>query len=317
VAELGRRARNGGTNGVDPATWPASGDGEGGDRAGVVRRRASLPGGRAVIGGFLVGLALVVTFAAYRGTSRRPQQTYVVAARRLAPGERLTAADLATTRLDLGDPAVRRQVFDSPATLIGAAVIAPIEPGALIEAGSVVGRGGAPGTEEVSFSIDRSRAVGGTLRPGEYVDVLGTFGAGADSYTAVLVAHVRLLAVSAQGGPLGGTTVELIVVEVLDGADGEAIADAAVASQLTLVRSAELAPGATPVSVTPYRPPAAPAGGAASAATGAGPGPAASTNPAATTGPTKAPATAAVPGTPTGPAPAVAGARAGPSPSGP
>src|SRR6516164_3883200 len=128
--------------------WPSSGDG----RA-IVRRR-SLPGSRAVIGGFLIAAAAVITFGAYTGATRPSRQMYVVAALPLAPGARITAPDLRLVALDLPDPAVRRQVFGSVDELVGASVLAPIAPGSLVEADEVVGRGGAPGTREISVSID-------------------------------------------------------------------------------------------------------------------------------------------------------------------
>ena len=229
--------------------WPSSGDG----RA-IVRRR-SLPGSRAVIGGFLIAAAAVITFGAYTGATRPARQLYVVAARQLAPGTRIDAADLRVAALDLPDPAVRHEVFGSVSELVGATVLAPIAPGSLIEASEVVGRRGAPGTREISVSVDRSRAVGGTLKPGEFVDVLSTFGQGAASSTVVMVPHVEVLDVTAAGaGSVGSSTGEVIVLAVPDGTTAEAVADADAATQLTLVRSAEQLSDAPVTTIPPFRP---------------------------------------------------------------
>src|SRR6516162_3915739 len=143
---------------TDGSPWPSGGEGR------TIRRRRSLPGSRAVIGGFLIAAAAVITFGAYTGATRPSRQLYVVAARPLVPGARITAADLRVVALDLPDPAVRRQVFGSVDGLVGASVLAPIAPGALVEASEVVGRGGARGTREISVSIDSSRAVGARSR---------------------------------------------------------------------------------------------------------------------------------------------------------
>jgi Flp pilus assembly protein CpaB len=231
--------------------WPSGGEGR------TILRRRSLPGSRAVIGGFLIAAAAVITFGAYSGATRPSRQLYVVAAHALAPGARITPSDLRVVALDLPDPAVRRQVFGSADELVGASVLAPISPGSLVEASEVVGRGGAPGTREISVSVDSSRAVGGTLKPGEFVDVLSTFGQGTASSTVVMVPHVEVLDIVAAGaGSIGSSPNEVIVLAVPDGTSAEAVADADTASQLSLVRSAEQATNAPVTTVPPFRPPA-------------------------------------------------------------
>ncbi len=224
--------------------WPLDGRGR------TVLRRRSLPRGRAVVGGFLISTAAVVTFWAYSGANHVPSQWYAVATRSLAPGTRIAPGDVRVVALDVPDAQARAQLFGSPAQLVGASVIAPVSAGALIEASEVVGRAGAPGTREISISLDRSRAVGGTLKPGEYVDLLSTFGQGAGSSTVVMVSHVEVLS-AADGGSATGT--QVIVLAAPDGTAAEAIADAAVATQLTLVRSAEQPPGSAVTTVAPFQ----------------------------------------------------------------
>ena len=230
-----------------------------GTRAGhVIRRRRTLPGGRAVVGAFLIALAAVLVFWSYGRATQTPHQLYVVATHDLRPGDRISPGDLTVVALDLPDAAVRRQVFGSPAELLsaGATVIAPVNAGALVEASEVVGRGGLPGTREMSLDIDRSRAVGGTLKPGEFVDVLATFGSGTNAYTAVVVPHIEILTNVADAAGSGGTT-DLIVFAVPDGSSAEALADATVAAQITLVRSATQPADAPVTTVPPYQPPSA------------------------------------------------------------
>ena len=216
----------------------------------VIRRRHPLPSGRAVVGGFLIAAAAVLTFSAYTRAARTPRQQYVVAARPLSPGSRITGADVRVAALDIPDAGVRAQLFGSAGALIGASVLAPIPPGSLVESSEVVGRGGLPGTRELSISVDAARAVGGTLKPGEYVDLLSTFGQGAASSTVVMAAHVEVLTISGPAGGIGGSGAETIVVAAPDGPSAEAIADAAIATQLTLVRSAEQ-PSNAPVTTLP------------------------------------------------------------------
>jgi Flp pilus assembly protein CpaB len=225
-------------------------------------RRRNVPRGRAVVGGFLVAAAAVLTFAAYTSATARPRQMYVIAARSIAPGARLTPADLALVALDLPDSGVRSQVFNAIAPLIGASVLAPMAPGALIEASAVVGRAGAPGTREVSIELDRSRAVAGTLKPGEYVDILGTFGTGAGAYTSVLVSHVEVITISNVSGALGDTRTQLITFAAATETDAEAIAHANIAAQATLVRASDT-PSASKSPAPTYRAPGVASSGGA------------------------------------------------------
>ena len=55
---------------------PATGQNGGGR---PLRRRRALPGGRAVVGGFLIALAAVGIFAAYTGATSDGRQRFVVA----------------------------------------------------------------------------------------------------------------------------------------------------------------------------------------------------------------------------------------------
>jgi Flp pilus assembly protein CpaB len=249
-----------GMEGGSVTRTPPTANGRGQER--ILARRRSLPGGRSIIGAFLIALAAVIVFAAYTSATARPQQLYVVAAQPIAANTRLTADDLRLVPLDLPDAAVRAQVFGSTAPLLGASVLAPIASGALVEASAVVGRGGAVGTREVSVVIDRSRAVAGTLKVDEDVDLLGTFGSGADAYTTVMVPRLRIIAISNVSSSLGDTRTQLITFAAPTEVAAEAIADASVAAQMTLVRSAEPgspAPTASTPETTPaYRAPGSP-----------------------------------------------------------
>jgi len=223
------------------------------DARALVRRR-SLPRGRAVVGGFLIAVAAVVTFWAYSGANHVARQWYVVAARSLTPGARIGPDDVRVVALDVPDAGVRSHLFGTTQQLLGASVLAPVPAGALIEASEVVGRAGAPGTRELSVSVDRSRAVGGTLKPGEFVDVLSTFGQGANSSTVVMVPHVEVLSIAASPGESGA---QVVVLAAPDATAAEAIADAAIATELTLVRSAEQLPGSTVTTPAPFTVPGA------------------------------------------------------------
>jgi Flp pilus assembly protein CpaB len=211
----------------------------------TIDRRQPRPNARAVTGGLLIAVAAVGTFASYHRGG--PHQRYVVAVRRLNPGDLLDASDVELVDANL-PPSMRGSVFTSIPTLVGASVETPIPAGGLIQTTEVAPS--APrGALEVSVSLDRGRAVGGTLRPGEFVDVLGTFGTGSSSYTAVMAAHVQVLEVSGAADAL-----QVIVLAVPDATAAEAVADASAAVALTLVRTAPSEAGPP----APYSPPAGP-----------------------------------------------------------
>lgn len=203
----------------------------------TITRRRPLPGGRAAVGGLLVALAAVGTFAAASGATADPRRAYVVARADLAVGHRIERSDLAAGRMDL--PAfVRRRAFGDKdaARLVGALVVGPISRGELVQAGAVR-LGGAPGAgRQVSFPVDPARAVGGELQPGEFVDVLATD----DGPTTVVVRGARVAAVRDRGGLAGGDSL-VITLDVADIEAAVALAHAVDVGHVTVVRSGPVA----------------------------------------------------------------------------
>lgn len=202
---------------------------------GLIRRRRGLPGGRAVIGAFLVTVAAVGLFAAYADATAGPRFRYVVAARDIAIGTRLSAADLTTVPLDL-PPEQRTGAFDDPGVLEGATVIGPMSQGDLVQSSLVVGT--EPDVEQVSFAISADRAVGGRLLPGERIDVLVTYGTGEGSYTEAVVRDALVIQVDEDAsGDLGGIATEVLTVGVPDAGGSLRIAHAVNAGEVTVVRT--------------------------------------------------------------------------------
>src|SRR5689334_14240346 len=84
----------------------------------TLRRRRTLPGGRAVVGGFLIAVAAVGTFAAYTSATADTRVAYLAASHDLSIGHRITTADLAYARSTLPSFAAAR-AFRRPAELVG------------------------------------------------------------------------------------------------------------------------------------------------------------------------------------------------------
>ncbi len=201
-----------------------------------LRRRRSLPGGRAVVGGFLIALAAVGTFAAYTGATADTRDRFVVARQDLPIGHRITKADLGEAAMDL-PPALRARVWQDPSRLVGAVVVGPVGNGELIQAADVVNgdEAGATGPQ-VSFPIDSARALAGSLKVGEVVDVLATYDAAGGGQTTAVVRGARVVDRSQPDSRLGEGGKEVVTLSVVNRSDTLAVAHAANAGEVTLVR---------------------------------------------------------------------------------
>ena len=201
----------------------------------AVRPRRSVPGTRALAGGVLVALAAVGTFVAADGSRHGERSPVVVATHDLAPGSRLSASDLAVVRMQLS-PEAARHVAASPDRLQGTTVLGPVRAGELLQAGNVV-RSPASGGVEVAFALPSARALGGSLRPGESVDVLASDKNG-NGPARTIVQHATVVRVgdSSSGGIAhnGDLVVTLAVPSTPSAAD---VAGAVDRGQVTLVRT--------------------------------------------------------------------------------
>jgi hypothetical protein len=216
-----------------------AGDGPAVDGARPLRRRRPLPGGRAVVGGFLVAAAAVGIFAAYTGATTEHGVTYVVARHTLTVGQRITSGDLTTASMVLSPSLGSQLAFRDPGRLVGAMVVGPVHAGELIQASSVVAGADASSDRQLSFPIASSRAVDGTLQVGDLVDVLATYGSGAAATTVAVVRQARVVARSDAAStldPAGGAS-ETITVGLARSVDSLAVAQAVDAGQVMLVRS--------------------------------------------------------------------------------
>jgi Flp pilus assembly protein CpaB len=235
-------------------TRPAPEDGGNAGRGRAVRPRRTLPGGRAVAGGFLVALAAIGIFAAYTGATSGDSRRYLVASQDLALGHRLSKADLASLPMDL-PPFLRGRAYRDPTGLVGAVVIGPVAKGELIQASDVLVRPGGSADREISFPIESARAVDGQLKPGEFVDVLASYGSGNDGYTMAVMRGARVVHRSQPRGTLGDGADEVITLAIPDRGDTLAVAHAVNTGSVTLVRAAAAPDGQGPADGATYRAP--------------------------------------------------------------
>lgn len=201
----------------------------------VLTRRRPLPGGRAVAGALLVTVSILASFTILTGASSDHRRPFVVAAHDLRAGQTLKASDLTTARLDLPSEGLARRAFTAVSPLVGAVVVAPLSSGELVQASQVV-RGLADSRLEVSVPVERARAVGGALRPGDVVDVASTVGSGADAYTEFVVRAARVVAVDGPKGGLSTAAGDVITLSVASPTEALAVTHAFTAGQINLVR---------------------------------------------------------------------------------
>lgn len=202
----------------------------------VVRRRRPLPGTRAVVGGFLVAVAVVGTFTAVNSAGADRRIGLVVARGDLAVGHRITADDLAVARIDVPS-FVRARAYRTPSQLVGATVLGPVARGELVQASAVSLKGEGPTGLHVSFPVEAARAVDGSLREGEAVDVLVTFGQGETASIKAVARGARVVRTRTPGGVLGDDRTLVVTLAVATADDASAVAHAATAGEITIVRT--------------------------------------------------------------------------------
>ena len=190
---------------------------------------------RAALGGLLVTVALLGVSQAYAHADRPPGTSYVVAARPLAPGVALDTADLELVPADLPS-SVAARAFTATALLDGAVLLAPLAPGEPLLLSQVLPAGTSPVEgADLSFAITTDRALGGSIRPGERVDLIATLPGGGTSQVAedAVVIETR----TETDGLLTETGRLLLTVRLQAQAEVLGLVEAVDEGQLTVVRS--------------------------------------------------------------------------------
>jgi Flp pilus assembly protein CpaB len=205
----------------------------------LIRRRRTLPGGRAVTGGFLVALAAVGVFAASSHARADHRQNYVVARHALLVGTRLRPSDLTVSAMQLPPALAARRAYHRVAQVVGSVVVGPIGAGELVQASALTAHDGPTGQRQVSLPIDAARAVGGRLVPGDIVDIAATLGTGGDAKTSWIVRGATVIAADGQSGSLGDRSHQVVTLALGRADDALAVANAIAAGQVSLVRTTE------------------------------------------------------------------------------
>jgi hypothetical protein len=204
-----------------------------------------------VLGGLLVAASVVGLFWASTRANSGPKQSFVVARHPIPPGARLAPEDLARLPLDL-PPSLAGRAFRDPRALAGATVVAPLAAGELVQASAVVAKPSEAGSREITFTVPRA-AVASTLEQGERIDVVATYGTGADAFSTVVLRQALVVALERGNGRVGDQGDAGISVAVDDPNEAVGFAHAVQLAKLTVVRATGAVP--LPSSSPPYRQP--------------------------------------------------------------
>lgn len=218
----------------------------------TVRRRRGLPGGRAVVGAFLVTVAAVGVFGAYLSATAEPATRYAVAARDIAPGTRLTGQEFSYVALDLPEAQAAGAVSEAQAPQVpGFTTVGPVRAGDLLLSSLLIDDRGADQRYTMSFSVPDERALAGKVGVGEVVDVVATYpGTAGRAYTDIVVRGAEVLELAERAGQLGQTT-QTFLVALTDLVAVQRLAHAIDTAEVFIVRPGTGADDPVPA---PYRP---------------------------------------------------------------
>lgn len=216
----------------------------------TIRPRRSLPGGRAVIGAFLVVVAAVGTFGAYLSATAAPDTSYMVARRAFEIGHVIEEADLVgsdagfrAVPIDLPQEQAARAytaaALDAEA-LLGRVVVAPIAVGDLVQGSQFVDVADARGGVAMSLSLPVDRALAGNVGAGERIDVIATYPSvdAAGSETRLVARNVIVVTVLSSGDGINGGRVTM-TVELPDLTTAQRLQHAVDTAQVAVLRGGD------------------------------------------------------------------------------
>jgi hypothetical protein len=119
-----------------------------------------------------------------------------------------------------------------------------VQRGDVVES-SGVQRAAAP-AREFTLHLDADRVGGGGLEPGDVVDILATYGTGADAYSVVVLADASVIDARSTDDAIGSTRGVVVTLALSSRADTLALAHAVDVAQLRVVRTTTAVADADP-----------------------------------------------------------------------
>jgi Flp pilus assembly protein CpaB len=183
----------------------------------VQRRRVGRP--RRLTSGSVVPIVMAVLAAgfAYAALQDRSAMTnIVVASSRLAAGSPVNGTDTRTVRVHATDEGLVRGVLSPSAVGRGWVAAVAVQIGEPITASEVREPATGPVMGQMSIAVPVQQAAGGTIAPGDRVDVIASQSDGGARYVAQSLPVVSVAPTSPAGGVLSGGSVNYFVVVAVD-----------------------------------------------------------------------------------------------------
>ena len=195
-----------------------------------------MPGIRAVAGGALVALAMLGVLVA-PGEAETTLDEYLVATEDIAPGTPMADAPVAAMAMQVpavvGDRAVR-----SPGDLDDTTSRTTMPRGSIVLVDDLRHSPTADlDGPEVTVTVAVDRALGGTVRVGDAVDLVATYGSGTEGFSRLAGAGAVVLDAQTSASSLGTDATAVLVLRLGRHDDVLPVVHAARADALSLVRS--------------------------------------------------------------------------------
>lgn len=191
---------------------------------------------RAIVGAALVTASAFGVVFAHRAVQNPPQTRFLVVTSPVEAGEVLQSKHLGSVAIDLPD-AVDAVPIDRSNTVVGRVASHSLEPSELVFESALFDgdRFVAAGEIEVAVSMDPARTPVGQFATGDRVTVLSS----SEEGTRELAAHARVTRIDGddRDASIGGSAQLRIGLALADMAEANAVVDAAVKEELTIVLS--------------------------------------------------------------------------------
>jgi len=202
----------------------------------VITPRRGLPSGRALIGGLLVTLAALGSFAVATAGSEGPGTEYLVLSVPVAAGDTITLTTVALEAMELS-PALIASSLTTTDGLEGAIALRDLRAGELLATDDLIA---APsidgqtirGMHELTFAVPLDRTPPG-LRRGDRVTILGT----AVDTTTVAVEDALVLMIDTRPEQIGSSGRGVLTIAIEDAGSVMTITHVTLTAEITVVRS--------------------------------------------------------------------------------
>ncbi len=190
-----------------------------------------------MVGALLITLAAVGAYVLSGQNEIDNRIAYLVASSDLAPGQMLRAEDISTSLVEL-PPGLADSSFTDATAVVGAVALGPIGEGELLQTTAMTPPQLSLDREqpiEFSFALPNQGAPR-SLRPGEHVAMLSTTGRNSDAVTTVVVGDAVVTDVVHDDESFASSGDMIITLAIADSTEVLAAANAAQATDVTILR---------------------------------------------------------------------------------